>query len=563
MPLLKQPYNTLLSSTLSFRNATPRSTHKTTPVHVHEFLQLHPYDVWNLVFKHLDLGDFLQCTGVCQAWYNFMIHWPEFWQHFLRVPHMNRLAMDILIRRQAHEFCLHGPMDDAVTQFILLFLPYSNNYSMRKLSFKNLNFTRTDAGLLARALRLLILPVEEIEFVDCGIPRDMLICPVLESCSNLARISFHRSQVSPKGFDIGRPSWRSIITSGASFLSLTYLKICAEDSGFNRNWATSPINSARLSALLRKCPNLVHLFLDSGGSAYQGVCIRQAVNHCPKLKTLVVSDKAEMPTTVLGTADTLDSEQTATSTTKGISIFVLSGGRIQMEVDDVISVYKAAHKSLELLYLHYGGGNGTIDADVFAKFARWTAPRLREVRISTEAGGAYACYNQKQPITTAVAAFLSKCPALEAIRIEDTFSTGYNPHEGRLDVDDYILKVIAENCPQLRHLAIVGRRCHTNSGILHFAKTGGKNLIYLEIDTYRKNLWTLVKDLGSMKTLHLRKDSLFHNDKIDPADVPPIKYMLRKRGGSITLPIIECPEPMKDIFDIEEGVNNNKDASTL
>ncbi|KAI9496740.1 hypothetical protein BDB00DRAFT_869312 [Zychaea mexicana] len=49
---------------------------------------------------------------------------------------------------------------------------------------------------------------------------------------------------------------------------------------------------------IRRCPNLLHLYLDSGGSIHQGHCIMQALKHCPQLKTAVVNEKAEMPPTV-------------------------------------------------------------------------------------------------------------------------------------------------------------------------------------------------------------------------------------------------------------------------
>ncbi|KAI7849159.1 hypothetical protein BDC45DRAFT_290125 [Circinella umbellata] len=97
----------------------------------HQFL---PYDVLIQIFNKLDFRDMLRCTGVCQQWCNIMMEWPEFWQKMSReMPQVNRSTLDPLLRRQAQEFRLEGPLDQGLVHDMLLFLSYSDNHSMEKL----------------------------------------------------------------------------------------------------------------------------------------------------------------------------------------------------------------------------------------------------------------------------------------------------------------------------------------------------------------------------------------------------------------------------------------------
>ena len=98
------------------------------------FHQSLPYDVLVQIFNCLDFRDMLRCTGVCQQWCNFMMEWPEFWERMSReMPQMNRSTLDPLLRRQAQEFRLEGPLDQGLVHDMLLFLSYSDNHFMEAL----------------------------------------------------------------------------------------------------------------------------------------------------------------------------------------------------------------------------------------------------------------------------------------------------------------------------------------------------------------------------------------------------------------------------------------------
>ncbi|KAI8138667.1 hypothetical protein BJV82DRAFT_630087 [Fennellomyces sp. T-0311] len=501
--------------------------------HTLRFRYLLPYDIWSHIFRNLDIKDLLQAACVNVSWRDFMIQWPMFWKLLSdHLPEIKQSAVYSLRRNKPQEFILNGP-DITVVCNTVRFLTCSCCRILGKLSFKYMVLTDADTVMLSNVLQSAGSMVQQVEFLDCEIPIRKIVKPILESCSSIPHVSFSRSVVTPKVYNIQKPRWYHFVILCKPFTSLTYLKLCVEKSTFDRD---SPyMETDRLSAVLRQCPNLVHLLLDSGGSVYHGQCINQAIRYCPRLKTLAVSDKAEIPTTVTGTNDdkftAVDSDQHGLSTTQKIQSLILCGGRLKIENDDIAFALKAAHNTLELLYLHYGGGFGEINSILFYHLARLGTPCLREIRLSTESG-ADACDNQP-PMTAALDALFCHCPALEAITIEDTFSTGFNPYYGRLDVDDQVLKSIAKHCSRLRYLKVTGRRCHTNRSILDFAKASGNKLTYLEIDTDRSIILPLVKALVVLETLYIRRDSLVHRDIILDHDKKTVEDILRWRGAAV------------------------------
>ncbi|KAI8136871.1 hypothetical protein BJV82DRAFT_675411 [Fennellomyces sp. T-0311] len=101
--------------------------------------------------------------------------------------------------------------------------------------------------------------------------------------------------------------------------------------------------------MLQQCPNLVHLFLDSGLSVYYGHCIKQAVKYCLRLRNLVVSDNAEMPETMI---DHVKEDEYRISDKKAppeqpqtirLRIFAFAAMLTSYEPGDVISTYATTY----------------------------------------------------------------------------------------------------------------------------------------------------------------------------------------------------------------------------
>ncbi|KAI8138668.1 hypothetical protein BJV82DRAFT_630089 [Fennellomyces sp. T-0311] len=481
-----------------------------------KFQRLLPYDVLCLVFENLDIGDLLQCASVSQAWCNMVLDWPRFWRRLsVEMPGMKRSLITSLIRGQTPELVLDSSMNDGLVRDTLKVLSLLGNQLTEKLSFKDITFANEDIGLLAGAIR----STKRVEFVDCSIPKLQVFRLILESCSKVSQVSFSQIRPARRTLEVPEPSRRQMVIPNLHYSELTYLKLCFEYSFFDRE----PVPTGRLSGLLRRCPNLVHLFLDARGTVHHGHCIRQALKYCPRLETLVVHDRAEMPQSPLsGRALNI----TTTRNTGRLRRLVLSGDYIKCQPRDIDAILKRASGSVEFLYAHFG--NGLIGPNELYKF---DGLRLREIHLSTEGG---AVKNDKNiSITAALATLFSRCLALEAITLIDTFSTGYNPSDGHIYVDDQVLSVVATNCPKLQYMRVIARRHHTDEGILNFATTGGSNLIFLEMDIEPKNILEVVQKLGRLRDLRTQKDLYSYNPSISSADRESAKRILEDRGGSL------------------------------
>ncbi|KAI8138670.1 hypothetical protein BJV82DRAFT_630094, partial [Fennellomyces sp. T-0311] len=489
----------------------------------------------------LEFRDLLRCTGVCQAWCNFMIDWPEFWQKLsVEMPQVQRSTLDPLLRRQAQEFRLDGPMDAGLVHDVLMFLAYSDNHFMQNLSFNNLTLNNQDIKLLAGALKSTSPPVKRVEFSNCTLPAEKVIDPVLSACSSMEYVSFSQDSISPREYSIPPPKRSQIILPQVEFSSLTYLKLKFSGRGL---CSTSLMQeqTGYLTGIIRRSPNLIHLFMDSGGGIHQGHILLQALKYCPLIQNIVVSDCANMPETIMSAIDENEyqapisdgpsSSSSRPSITPGLRRLVLTGGSIKLEKGSLSSIFKRVYKTIELLYLHYDGSQ--VNTSSFYRLAYHGAPRLREIRMSTE-NGCGSSSNQP-PIAKALAALFSWCPALEVLEINDTFSSRGSSGYAYLKVDNEVLKAIAENCPYIRYIKVTGRSAHTSNGMLDFVNTGGSRLTYLEIDLDRDIIRKVVDALKALQTLHCRADSYSYRATMNQQERTEVEQILHERGGTLVL----------------------------
>ncbi|KAI9245240.1 hypothetical protein BDA99DRAFT_543753 [Phascolomyces articulosus] len=533
------------------RRHRPQQDHTTPRDGFHHRL---PYDVVCQIFNNLELQDLLKCARVCSVWYQLLMEWPGFWRQLsVKMPQVDKPTFDKkTMRWRIQEFRVVGPMDVDLMRDTLTFLANSDNYYVQKLYFRKLSLKGDqDVNLLVRVLQS-SPAVKRVEFVDCFFPKDKVFYPILTACSKLSHVSFSKTTLTPTTYGLKRPTkWMQLSSSSSmtipenpaspiAFSHLTYLKLCFEQTEL-LHVATGQFSFG----ILRHCPNLIHLFLDSGGSTYQGHCIRQAIKHCPWLKNLVISDKAVMPTTV--TSSIQDTEYHITTSNffnknniyhaappkKGqLRRFVLTGGHVHFEREDIVSMYTKARRSLELLYLHYDGNR--IGSTLLSKFAHHgTAHCLREIRLSTEN---MAMVSNSEPSTAkTLAAFLSQCPSLEVLKIIDTFNTRHSPtNYDYIYVDDQVLHTLADRCPLLRHLQVFGRRHYTVEGLLYFA-TKANHITYLEMDIDRKIILTLVEKIPTLQSLNIRKDQYYHEQPMSVDDKTAVKQILSDRGGMFTV----------------------------
>lgn len=109
------------------------------------FVSLFAYDVVCIIFDQLAPDDLIQCTGVCQAWGNFMLQWPEFWDSLDGV--IDRATVDSLLGGKDDRFHMRGTTNDVLFTSMLKFLVASGarNIKEMRMSFdlplKRMSFT--------------------------------------------------------------------------------------------------------------------------------------------------------------------------------------------------------------------------------------------------------------------------------------------------------------------------------------------------------------------------------------------------------------------------------------
>ncbi|KAI8138666.1 hypothetical protein BJV82DRAFT_673431 [Fennellomyces sp. T-0311] len=510
------------------------------------FYQRLPYDIICRIFGFLDYKTLLQCVNVCQEWCDFLLNWPDFWRILSKeAPQVSRSTWISLMRHQAQELDLRGPMSAVPMYNFFTFLLHSNNRHIQKLSFCDFIISEPNAVLLGQVLESMQPSLKHIRFIDCDIHPDSVVGPILTSCTAATYVSFSRSTRIPRSHNyVSRPSKSQITSSSMNTYSVTYLKLAFE---YPPNLCLFQVDTNQLCGVIRQCPNLIHLFMDSGGSAHHGYCITEALKHCPNIKNIIVNDKAEMPQTVTSTITEREYDSSVTSPcfsrpssrTKGLCRLVLGGGAVKLGYQDLMSIFKRTYKTLELLYLHYNGT--TITASSLNKLASYGTPRLREIRLSTEDDA--SSENRQQPITKALAALFASSPALEAIDINNTFNTlaSFSRYDapdtaGILEVDDKVLRSIAKSCPKIRHIRVAGEHRFTKEGMLYFATKGGSGLIYLEADLDRSSVLPVVQKLGSLQRLHLRKDAYRVGEEVlGHCEETAVRRILQERGGRLVV----------------------------
>ncbi|KAI8141361.1 hypothetical protein BJV82DRAFT_618911 [Fennellomyces sp. T-0311] len=478
---------------------------------------LFPYDIICLILHHLRFNDLLQCARVCQTWCEFVLDLPEFWRRLsLEIPRpLDRHTMEAIIRR--HVLSLDGSLSiRAIHDTMVFFASPCTRLSIRVLQLQGLTLkNRHDAHLLAHALQHANTVIERVEFIDCVIYQEYMIYPILTSCTKFSHVSFSQDidkVVGFRGATISLLTDEDIIVPHVKFSSLTYLKL-----------AGGRVYTDEFAGIFRRCPCLEDLLLDSDGTMDQGNCIRQAIKYCPRLKNLVVNKGAVIPPCMDGTCRPAHKI--------GLSRLVLAGGYLKYEPHYTTKIFKKFHHSLELVYLQYVRGGGTVSAAGLRCLARNGAPRLRALWLSNE--NISRPFEAKyEPLDVALVALLSTCPALEQLHLHESHT---DRSASGVYINDAMLRTIAKNCPKLHHLGSHGYPGeHSNDGLLRFAAETKANITFLEINIEYPFILPLVKTLTSLR--YLKVCNLFE----PPASGEPFadsiqmaKYILIKRNGSL------------------------------
>ncbi|KAI9245088.1 hypothetical protein BDA99DRAFT_576980 [Phascolomyces articulosus] len=514
------------------------------------FYNLLPYDILYLIFGNLQYKDLLNCVRVCRRWNDFMMEWPEFWNKMSSaMPNINQSTMISLLQGQTQELRLEGPIDAGLKHDILWFLSlWENNSFIQKIYLTKIDMIMSDISLLSEAIRCMSPSLKQIEWENCTVSQVDIIRNVIPACTpGLNYLSFSRNihpttQTHYTYYNRNRsnnqdyiiklyrtPEKQTTLPSTINdYSTLTYLKI---DTFFNSAPGYSNYHNSDIyvytAALIKKCPNLVHLFLDSYGTDPRNLrnCLHQAVNFCPRLKTLVIFKNASMPQTVISNVDESDYAMTTINTstlpndkvpsfsttlvpnkknhksiyqkitdtvsigspTIGLHRLVFSHHNFKVQERDVIQIFRSSHASFQLLYLGYDCV--TVSAAALAKLASLGCPKLRELRIATGDSNSIGGGSSKPRMETVIVQLFSACPALEAIELDDShWNYSY------LKLNESVVEAIAQNCPHLRHLYFYtsdsefgGNLCKS---FLNFVNKGNNNSSRGHNNGNRMSKWT-------------------------------------------------------------------------
>ncbi|KAI9244587.1 hypothetical protein BDA99DRAFT_529031 [Phascolomyces articulosus] len=470
------------------------------------FYHMLPYDILCLIFGNLENMDLLQCACVCQRWFDFMLEWPGFWDKMSRV---DKSTLELLLRGQTQELYLDGPFAPGLMQGIFSVLGIEKvSSSIQKIYLHKIKISTLDMQLLGAAARCMLSSLKQVDLVDCPFKREDIIQNLLPACSSgLTRVSFSRkvNPSLPKSYFRGRlvDAYSSIITLNISpathavispkynsnyYSTLTYIKIGSfTNYRHGHDYNDSFTILTLVTTMIKKCPNLVHLFLASyDADAHLGDCFLQAIKSCPRLKNVIVSRDAQMPKTKISNIDDIEysiniassttspsSSSTintsssiigafkksfkmedyiitdaSSSTSPGIRRLVLANYNLDLQTNHVLEVLKHSYASLELLYLEYYGRQGI--ATLLSELATYGCPRLREIHLSGSRPTAISVA-PVPPITQTLVRLFSGCPALEAVELEEMTNGRAYYH---LQADKSVLSAIAKYCPKIRHLCI-------------------------------------------------------------------------------------------------------------
>ncbi|KAI9268880.1 hypothetical protein BDA99DRAFT_557665 [Phascolomyces articulosus] len=272
-----------------------------------------PYEILATIFGHLtNFQDLWECVFVCKVWRYFLITWPMFWNRLpLRDDGLyNPNPEDSTIVTSdpyhfTHAIYLHGPVnagDMKVNDILNMFNSISNDHSFKKLSFKDFAFSSSQSVLLETVIRnMKAPPLEQIEFSNCAIPVDNMVRLIFLISSKLTHLTF--TPPASRDFDsrFSAPYFPhpSIVESAIAIksFSITYLKLHINSSANARIVNEKQlVSNMWVDYMLRRCSNLVHLFVDSNGDSIRlSKWASTAIHHCPRLETLVLGNCAEMP----------------------------------------------------------------------------------------------------------------------------------------------------------------------------------------------------------------------------------------------------------------------------
>ncbi|KAI9271835.1 hypothetical protein BDA99DRAFT_306339 [Phascolomyces articulosus] len=368
----------------------------------------------------------------------------------------------------------------------------------------------SDIRSLSNTARCMSSTLKQIELIDCSIEhKEDIIHNLLPACSpGLTHVSFlykseprlityyqafpaisHQHTITLRRSPV-KSQTATLKSVNINYSTLTYLKLDKYLKPLNTYNSNS--KDTITMKLIKRCPNLVHLFLPTCDNANSHIsdCIFEAIKSCPRLINLIISVNAQMPQTALSnineneydiikpppvaTFNNISSSSTTIfkKTQKKMLQLPIAGGVNTTTISTCLrrfvfvkyhrdikpttftEVFKACHSSLELLYLSYDGAS--LGRDPLEQLASLGCPRLREFRLATgdesHIGGEHR-NNFNRPMSGIMSRLFSACPALEAIQLDDTY-WGYD----YLGLNEFVIETIAKKCPRLRHFCFLAGR---------------------------------------------------------------------------------------------------------
>ncbi|KAI9244586.1 hypothetical protein BDA99DRAFT_543993 [Phascolomyces articulosus] len=562
------------------------------------FYHLLPYDVLYMIFGYLEYKDLLHCSRICRRWFDFMMEWPDFWDTLTSaMPNMDQSTLITLLHGQTQELRLEAPIDPGVVHDIFSFLgAWEDNNFIQTIYLKKVDTSIPTLRLLEKATKCMLTSLKQIEWMSCRVKQEDILRYILPVCSpGLTGVSFslNAGYVEPQNnfsnclidgrhftitlYRTPPDKQQLLLSSTPDYLALTYIKLGSYYHPRQLNEYSSNGLYITAASLVKKCPNLVHLFLASNSTDARNIsrCLLEVIKSCPHLKNLVIYKNANMPRTIMSDIDEneygmptaanitpppkdktasstttifkksyksifqLTTQGSASSTTRdGIRRFVFGHYNMGIESKDFIEVFKHSYASLELLYLGYDGMVlGPIALDKLASFG---CPRLKEIRISTGDSHSVGGEPARPVISVVLKRLFSGCPSLEVIKLEESPKWTYR----HLKLNGDIVETIAKKCPRLRHFHIIDfdkygfDRNLWRRGFLSFINEAPSQLECLKMTKLdHETAYALVKNLESLKYLQIRwwiENSENTSDEKENM-VEQMNNILTGRGGSLVV----------------------------
>ncbi|KAI9245871.1 hypothetical protein BDA99DRAFT_527671 [Phascolomyces articulosus] len=343
-----------------------------------------------------------------------------------------------------------------------------------------------------------------------------------------------------------------------NYASLTYLQFAFQS--YDGGMDDCTCMTIQLCSILRRCPHLVHLFLESGGAVRHGECIDQVLFYCPRLETLVLSPNAEMPPSILDQRmnhnDINDNyDNVAHIEKRKLKNLVMVGGDIKLTPQHLIKMYQKYHTTLELLYLQY---NGEWSEPIsLSELARLGTPRLREFRLKSDIQR--SSYNEiepslqrwkkaHRPIQQALENFFSSssdCKNLQVIQLTNKYPIRARAEaDCHIHVDDPVLEAIAKNCSRLRYMDLTGVCDYSYpDGLVQFATILGTQQQQLQLGYLKLYVGDstdvaleMVQQLSTLKEFHIVPRYPFQRHTLaDRFELSSVPLLMRDRGGTLTV----------------------------